>query len=86
MIKTWKKMESVPEQREEPAKFNKNRVSIRVLHTSITEHLYLMMCLIKGLVCGATDDSAVKSTTCLRATCDTRRQYGFLCWFVDMVC
>lgn len=56
MIKTWKKMESVPEQREEPAKFNKNRVSIRVLTTSITEHLYLMMCLIKGLVCGATDD------------------------------
>lgn len=52
MIKTWNKMESVSEQREEPAKFNKNRVSIT---TSITEHLYLM-CLIKGLVCGATDD------------------------------
>lgn len=42
-------MESVSEQREEPAKFNKNRVSIRVLTTSITKHLYLMMCLIKGL-------------------------------------
>lgn len=56
MIKTWNKMESVSEQREELEKFNKNRVNIRVLTTSITEHLYLMMCLIKGLVCGATDD------------------------------
>lgn len=56
MMKTWNKIESVSEQREEPAKFNKNRVSIRVSTTSIIKHLYLMMCLIKGLVCGATDD------------------------------
>lgn len=32
MIKAWNKMESVSEQREEPAKFNKNRVSTRVFN------------------------------------------------------